>query len=76
MKAQVIRYKIPSVILLSAAAVIEKVLNLPGEESADVKSRNGNCDGAAQPDGEEDKLKNHLTASLCGPDERCTSEGR
>jgi len=56
--------------------MIEKILNLLGEESADIEAASGKQDGAAQPGGEKNKLKNHVTASLCGPDERCTSAGR
>jgi len=63
-------------VLQSAAAMIEKILNLLGEESADIEAASGKQDGAAQPGGEKNKLKNHVTASLCGPDERCTSAGR
>ena len=58
------------------AALIEKVLNLSGEESADIEAAKGEQNGADQPCGEENKFKNHLTASLYGPDEICTSAGR
>ena len=76
MKAQVFRYKIPSAILLSTAVSIEERLNLSDEESADIEAASGEQDGAAQPGGEQDNFVNHLTASLYGPDEICTSAGR
>lgn len=62
-------------ILLSAAASVKECLNLPGEESADIEAASGEQDGADQPGGEQDKFVNHLTASLCGPDEIYTSAG-
>ena len=62
--------------MLRAAALIKKCLNLPGEESADIEAASGEQDRANQPNGEQDKFVNHLTASLYGPDEICTSAGR
>lgn len=62
--------------ILLFAAIIEKVLNLPGEEAANIESADSDEDGAAQPGGEQSKFKKHLTASLCGPDEICTSVGQ
>jgi len=62
--------------ILLFAAFIEKVLNLLGEESADIEAASGEQDGAAQPGGKQDKFVDHVTASLCGPDERRTSAGR
>lgn len=62
--------------LQSAAAMIEKILNLLSEKSADIEAASGEQDGAAQPSGKKDEFLKHFTASLCGPDEICTSAGR
>lgn len=62
--------------LQSAAALIEKILNCPGEETAHKERADGEGNRTNHPGGEQDKLIYHLTTSLCGPDEICTSAGR
>ena len=46
------------------------------EEAAQKEAASGEQDGAAQPSGKKDEFLKHFTASLCGPDEICTSAGR
>lgn len=62
--------------MLRAAAFIKKRFNLPNEEAAQKEAASGEQDGAAQPSGKKDEFLKHFTASLCGPDEICTSAGR
>lgn len=62
--------------LLLTAASVEERFDLPGEEFTDIEAAKSEQDGATQPGGEKSKFKKHLTASLYGPDEICTSTGR
>lgn len=62
--------------MLRAAAFIKERFNLPNEEAAQEEAASDEQDGAAQPSGKKDEFLKHFTASLCGPDEICTSAGR
>lgn len=57
-------------------AFVKKCFNLPGEEAPQEEAASGKQGRTAQPCSEQDNFVNHLTASLYGPDEICTSAGR
>lgn len=59
--------------MLQAAVFPQQLHQLPGQELADVIRGGRDQSSHDGEDGKGDKLIDHLTASLYGPDEICTS---
>jgi len=56
-------------------AAVEEVLHLPANQLADMEGGDGDQNADHQISGKQEHFVNRVTASLCGPDEICTSAG-